>query len=199
MFYNVKEILVAPAVKNQLAQPVQIQLEALAQKAPVIPEEAVPFYKQNCMVCLDNQGHQSGVALHVDKDGEYKEFAIVWLGEVTDQMRQNQYTDLVKATDFAACTIALLLISELSPYQAIEQSIIGTTIDYYLIPREQDETLIFNRAARLEVSGILYESESNTVTRRVREKLKRLKPEGDLPDYVIVVEFSKPRSQVVKT
>jgi hypothetical protein len=77
---------------------------------------------------------------------------------------------------------------------AIEQSNIGTTIDYYLIRKTDytDDTLIFNHSAYLEVSGIRRENEGNTVEDRIKDKERRLKKKEDLPAYISVVEFSRP-------
>ena len=113
-------------------------------------------------------------------------------------MLLSAYLDDKKLVDFGACAIALLLIPKLTDYRAIQQSALGTTIDYYLAPQDQNGDLIFNHAARLEVSGILKESETNTVENRIKSKLRRLK-ESRLPTYVIIVEFSQPWSQMVQT
>jgi hypothetical protein len=183
---------VVPAVKA-------LDLETLSERIPVITPEAVGFYKQNCMVCLDKNGHPSGVILRVDdrSDGE-KMFAVCWNGEVTEQM-QRAFRDTLKATDFAACAIALLLIRELTEYTAIEQSAVGTTIDYWLGHQsDADDVLIFNNKARLEVSGILTENKDNTVEARTRAKLRRLSPKGGLPALIAVVEFSQPWSRITQ-
>jgi hypothetical protein len=87
---------------------------------------------------------------------------------------------------------------DITEYTAVEQSCIGTTIDYYLSPQKRNDDLIFNYTARLEVSGILVENEDNTVDNRIKQKVKRLKPEGDLPDLIAIVEFSKPWSKIIK-
>jgi hypothetical protein len=91
-------------------------------------------------------------------------------------------------------------INNLTEFTAIEQSNIGTTIDYYLAPQNQDNTLIFNHAARLEVSGILEENPDNTVDKRIGSKIRRLKPDpnGALPTFILVVEFSQPHAKMVQ-
>ena len=71
-------------------------------------------------------------------------------------------------------------------------------IDYYLVKQNQGDDLIFNHAARLEVSGILTENEDNTVENRIRQKIRRLKPENDLPCLIVVVEFGRPWSKMVE-
>jgi hypothetical protein len=184
------------AVRPRRPKKHRISLDALG-KLPVIPEEAVGFYKQNCMVCFYHNGHSSGVRLRVQYESSNETIPVFWSGDVTDQLLR-AYADLIQATNFGACTIALLLIRELMEFTAIEQAIRGTTIDYYLAPQDQDEVLIFNRAARLEVSGILKESENNTVDARVKKKLRRLKQKGDLPTFIIIVEFSQPWSNMVE-
>lgn len=172
-----------------------INLDSLGNGIPVIQPEAVGFYKQNCMVCFHTQGHQSGVQLEVHTENGDTAHGIFWEGKVTAQILRS-YADLTRATDNAACAIALLLIRELTSFTAIEQSSIGTTIDYFLVPQIQDDTLIFNHSARLEVSGILCENDRNTVETRVRNKIRRLRPERDLSTFIVVVEFSKPWSQM---
>jgi hypothetical protein len=174
-----------------------IRLESLGNGIPVIPDDAVAFYKNNCMVCFHLTGHASGVRLAVHYNGLIRQADICWTGQISQQLLM-AHGDLKKATDFAACTIALMLVRELTEYTAIEQSAEGTTIDYYLTEQQPDNDLIFNRAARLEVSGILSETPNNTVDGRIRRKTRRLKPESDLTDFIVVVEFSKPWSKMVE-
>jgi hypothetical protein len=171
-----------------------ISIESLRDRIPAIPEEAVGFYKQNCMVCFHHNGHESGMSLTVNYNGTNSVFEIYWEGNITEQLLR-AYRDTNRATDFAACTIALILVRELTSYTAIEQASIGTTIDYYLILQKHDDDLIFNHAARLEVSGILTENEYNTIDDRIRRKKRRLRPEGELPDLIAVVEFGMPFSK----
>jgi hypothetical protein len=173
-----------------------LHLESLEDGIPVIPKQAAGFYKQNCMVCLDNQKHKSGVRLKVKHyDDSDVVFQVLWDNEVTDELRRS-YADLVKATENAACAIALLIVREITDFTAIEQASRGTTIDYYLSYKEEIDDLIFNHAARLEATGILQEDESNTIDSRIKDKQRRLKP--GLPTFIIVVEFSYPMSKVAK-
>lgn len=162
-----------------------------------IPKEAVGFYKQNCMVCLNSQGHQSGVNLPIYYGNRNEIFEILWEDEVTEELIR-AYGDLRRATDNAACALALQFINKITEYTVFEQSSIGTSIDYYLT-RQKEDTLIFNRAARLEVSGILKENEGNTVEGRISSKIKRLKDDDNLPTFIIIVEFSNPWSKMVQT
>lgn len=181
--------------------PRHLRIEDLATGIPVIDPEVVRFYKLNCMVCFHSQGHTSSVAVNVVHRGGTDKFTVTWDGEVTEQILRS-YCDEKKTTDFGACAIALLLIRELTEFTAIEQSNVGTTIDYYLINKEQtppDDTLIFNGAvAYLEVSGIRQENEGNTVEGRIKDKKRRLNTPEDLPTIISVIEFSKPWAKMAQ-
>ena len=172
-------------------------LESLNERIPVIPEEAVGFYKHNCMVCFHHNGHKAGVTLTVNFNGTIWAFQVYWTGELTPQI-EKAYREPKRATEFAACAITLILVRELTQYTAVEQSCIGTTIDYYLSLQAHTDDLIFNHTARLEVSGILVENEDNKVEDRIKRKIRRLKPKGDLLDLIAVVEFSKPWSKIIE-
>jgi hypothetical protein len=131
----------------------QLWLEDLSRGIPVILKGDAAFYVHNTMACFDRNNHQSDISLKVS--GEYQwEPEVHWQEDVTDDLR-NAYNDIGKMVDFGACTIALLLIRELTEYTAVRQSAIGTTIDYYLEPKIADDTRLFKDAVRLEVSGIL--------------------------------------------
>ena len=156
-------------------------LESLAHGIPAIHEDMVGYYKHSCMVCFHTQGYTSGVKFKVVREKMADTYyQICWTGEVTNElMRQyagtsrklNDYALTTRTIDDAACAIALLLIMELTKYTAISKAKIGTTVDYYLISKNQNTDLFFNEAeARLEVSGILSETKNNTVTARVKKK-----------------------------
>ncbi len=175
-----------------------ISLEKLGEGISVLLDEMVGFYRLSCMVCLDSNNHTSGVTLTVHYNKREYPFQITWDGLVTDEQRR-ALNDEKKCVDNAACAMALNILQEMTEYTAYEQSAIGTTIDYYLQPKDADDTLIFNGAARLEVSGILKENPAtgNTVEKRYKEKLRRLhKEEGYERDYIIIVEFSVPWSKM---
>ena len=110
------------------------------------------------------------------------------------------YFDLQRATELGACGVALLLTREMTDLMAIRQSRKGTGVDYWLGPANQSsDTLPFQNAARLEVSGLLSGTDKQFNT-RLRKKLQQSVPSDDtgLPAYAVVVEFSRPQAQVAK-
>ena len=180
------------------SQLVVLDLDTLGSGIPVISPDAAGHYKEATMNCLEDQGHQSGVFLQAPP-GQGDGFNIQWSGMMTPQLRRN-HRDLKKATDFAACALALLIVRETMEDEAVEQAAaLGSGVDYYLARKGQvqENDLIFNRTRKLEVSGILKARGSNTLQRRVQEKARRFVDDG-LPTLIIVVEFSPPQVEVLE-
>ncbi len=106
--------------------------------------------------------------------------------------------------EWAAEGIAFLMIEEFTPFTVVDQSEIdtrasqGTGIDYYLGAKEdlncEDADDFPEHLARLEVSGILRPSASNTLKARVSRKIERSKQSDSdgTPAFIIVVEFESP-------
>lgn len=177
--------------------PTHIRLEELSHRIPVIPDEAVAYYKHQCMVCFDRHKHTSGVQLSVNFESQSYSVAVLWNGTIT-QEEKRAYNDLKKATDFAACTIALLLIRDFTEYTAVLQaSARGETIDYYLEPQDADDMYIFDQSVTLEVTGILQETPGNSVQGRYNKKVQRLKRDLKEKVYIAIVEFSQPQTKVM--
>lgn len=176
----------------------ELVLESLAE-IPVVGDE-MHWYKNTCLVCLDSQGHDCGVELKVHSGEGNEPCRITWTGRVSHQMRKS-HADLVQASEFGACAIAFLVVREVLDLVPVEQAERGTHVDFYLTPKRleksMDETLIFNQKARLEVSGLLKESQYNTVDGRTKAKLDRLEGDG-FPTFVAIVEFGGPRSKITE-
>jgi hypothetical protein len=173
----------------------KLLLSDLKAGIPALTEVAGAYMVEACLVCMEDQSHQSGVLLSVA--GTFSaEYSINWEGTVTDSMRR-YWKDEEVTTEHAAYGIAILLVRELTGYTAVERSSKGPGFDYWL-GNNTDDDLIFQNMARLEVSGIRSGSDKS-VGQRVKQKLKQTeRSDGDYPAYIAVIEFSKPMSQVVK-
>ncbi|MBF0567830.1 MAG: hypothetical protein HQK95_03085 [Nitrospirae bacterium] len=142
-------------------------------------------------VCLEEQGNYSGVGLKVE--GDFEELFRLTLPEVTQQMR-NCYNDSEVATEHGAYGVAIMLILDLTEYTVIEKSRKGTAFDYWLGKR--DDNYLYNDRARLEVSGIRKGDDSD-MTYRSKIKLSRLlKQQNPMSAFIIIVEFSRPKSNI---
>jgi hypothetical protein len=147
-------------------------------------------------VCFEDQNHPNGVELKVD--GTFTAKYKVYWQEVTDQMRRC-WSNLEYTVEQAAWAVALLLIGDLTEYTGISISCRGAGFDFWLGKEEDENELLFQNKARLEVSGIRRGNHSLVQT-RVKQKLRQVERSDDLglPAYIVVVEFSAPLSQVVE-
>jgi hypothetical protein len=148
-------------------------------------------------VSLDRQRHASGVVISVT--GDFAEEIEVSYPVVTDKMRKS-WTDDKEAADDGASGIAILMMRDLTNLTVVERSVTGIGFDYWLGPEDKDDDeLIFQDKVRLEVSGINKGSMAD-VRRRVDQKLAQTDQSDSwgLEAYVVVVEFGKPCSQVMK-
>jgi hypothetical protein len=172
----------------------ELYLSNLKVGLPGISEVTGAYHAEACLVCFDLCHHPVGVDIEV-KGIQNCHFRIIWSDVVTDQIRRS-WNDFDDATENGACGIAFLLILALTKYTVIERARKGGGFDYYL---GYKDTLIFQSAARLEVSGILRAASENDIEQRIRRKLEQTRrSDGSLPAYIVVVEFAKPVSYVVK-
>jgi hypothetical protein len=144
-------------------------------------------------VCLKANTHRSPVSLTVR--GDYKRSASLTFLEVTDQMHRT-HGDPEVATERGACAIAILLVCALSGYTVVHRSYKGTGVDYFLGHRND---FLFQKTARLEVSGIGNGSETD-IRRRKKVKLEQTQRSdaSQIPAMVVIVEFSRPVAEVVQ-
>jgi len=175
----------------------ELRLARLAEgRLPDVSRVIGAHLAKAAAIRFEDQGHSAGVELSVDGDFE-DIYEVYWVDHITDQMLRS-WGDEEYTTEHAACGVALLLICDLTDYIVISRSHKRTGFDYWVGTEEEneDEPPSLVNKARLEVSGI--RENPNGITARVNEKLRRLdRFPNPLPAYIIVVEFSTPRSRVV--
>ena len=95
--------------------------------------------------------------------------------------------------------IAALLLPHLTKLTVIERAVKGKGFGFdFWLGSIDDPDFLFQRKARLEVSGIRKGSDS-IFQSRVKMKLEQIQPSDTLsPGYVCVVEFGTPRTRIVK-
>ena len=172
----------------------QLSLTRLADgHCPCITKAQGRHLAEAASVCIENRQHPSSKLLKVIGDLE----AIFLLSRlrVTDQMVR-ALADLTVATADGAVAIAICIVEELTEYQAVFRSAIGTGHDYWLADKANDDMKF---SARLECSGTLQGGEQER-KRRVREKLKQTERSDatGIPAIVVVVDFSDLVAQVAK-
>lgn len=169
-----------------------IQLADIRMGTPgITPVEGVNLY-ENSVVALHNSGHPSPVTLRME-GLRTEPFSLSWDDTFDDQMRRT-YADEQSVTERAAVAVSVMLALRTTAYTVIERSRRGTGFDYML--GDNDDPL-FMPKARLEVSGIMRETDGNTLSTRFQQKAAQTDRSDAtrLPAYVSVVEFSTPKAK----
>lgn len=171
----------------------QINLDELKEGIMGLTETVGSFTLEACTVCLDHQGHQSPVNFELSGIHTMN-IMFEWKQEVSQKIRRN-WSDLQEATEYGATAIAIICAKEFSGHSVIERSSKGTGFDYWL--GEEDELGVFQEKARLEISGILSETASNTIGKRIKEKINQVKKSDStgLSVHICVTDFKTPKGQ----
>ena len=153
------------------------------------------FLAEAASYCLKFKGHPNPVLLPVSGDLP-SAGNLQW--SVPAGHLESTYADLEEATEYGAYGVAFVVAIELTAFSYIERSAKGTGIDCWL-SNGADQHGPFQRAARMEVSGIL-DGDEATITGRLHRKLAQAKKSDEtlLPAYVSIVEFGSPAMRFVK-
>lgn len=169
----------------------EIKLTELKAGLPgIIPIEGSNLY-ENCVVGLHKCGHKEQVDFSVE--GFIPAcYSLIWEDLFNDQLGRT-YADEQSVTERAAVGISVLLALKQTKYTIIERSRRGTGFDYML--GEKDNPL-FTPCARLEISGILKETDGNTMIARYQQKAAQTNKSDEmlLPAYISIVELSTPKA-----
>lgn len=124
-----------------------------------------------------------------------QQFSLNWTGLYSDQLDRT-WKDQEEATELGAVCLAVQLALKMTDYTVIERSAKTTGFDCWLGAATDDE-LIFEKKARLEISGI-FNGDSGSVNTRYKIKVKQTKQSDHsrLPAYIAIIEFSKPMAKL---
>lgn len=176
-----------------------LDLNDLCQPQPERPGWSLTFgatCAEAAAVCLDDQGHNPPVTINIDGNPSGT-IALRW-ATVDDTMRRFN-ADPEVATEYGAYGIAALIMPHLTHLTIIERSVKGKGLGFdFWLGSVDDATPLFQRKARLEVSGIRRGSAA-LMQSRVNMKLKQISPSDTVaPGYVMVVEFGTPKARIVE-
>jgi len=154
----------------------------------ISPVTAAHLY-ESFMVCMNYHAHSETVLLPVD--GQKENSTLIWKNQCDDTILRT-YADMQYTTEHGAVCLAVMLTKAYTPYTVIERSRKGTGFDYWL---GNQDSLLFQRKARLEVSGILKGNDS-IMTSRYKAKAIQIKQSDDtnIPAFIAVIEFGKPKA-----
>ncbi len=176
-----------------MLEPREILLETIASSPDI--RLAAGFrghLKEAAQFCLDHNGHSDGTTLEIG--GSYLCSPRLRWTALPDADRPT-YSDTPVAAEYGAYGVAFILVLALTESCVISSSAKGPGFDFWLGEREG---LGFQRSARLEVSGILSNPArlSSRTTKKIKQTMKS--DSMGLPAYVVVVEFGRPASRIIK-
>lgn len=145
-----------------------------------------------CLLC---NGHEDPVFLYVTGD-VCVPCSLKWCEVI--KRNGGTWADLQEATEYGAYGLAIIVALPLTDTRRVERSVKGTGVDYW-VGDGTNQRGIFQRSARLEVSGIL-KGDKTKIAARLKQKLAQTErsEKTGLPAYVAIVEFGSPEAMVVK-
>ncbi|MEM1120246.1 MAG: hypothetical protein AAGJ18_07335 [Bacteroidota bacterium] len=178
----------------------RLNLDILKAGVPLISEKTGAFLAEAAAICLTLNGYKSGVQLKVE--GEIQEtFLVEWSDKITKSILDS-WNDVKEATEFGATAIAIMVLLEITDYTYFIRAYQGTGVDYWLGKGMYtgEKIPIAERQGKLEISGILKATKSNTINMRINQKKKQVvkTDHTNLPIYIAVVEFSQPKAKILK-
>ena len=153
------------------------------------------FLAEAASHCLKANRHPDPVALYVTGDDCF----VAHLGWCDSAVPDDAtWADPQEATEYGAYGIAIVVALPLTKTSRVERSARGPGIDYWM-GDSRDQTGIFQRSARLEVSGIL-KGDNAKIAARLKEKISQTNRSASsgLSAYVAIVEFSAPEARLVR-
>lgn len=166
-----------------------IDLKEIYSGLPGLSKVSGQHLYEGCVVCLSRQNHSySGTSMELIGDNNLIA-NLIWENIFDDQLDRT-WKDQFYATEHGAVCISILIALKLTNYTIIEKSARKNGFDYWL---GEKGDLLFQRKARLEVSGI-FNGTDKDVSKRFKVKIKQTDQSDSLkiPAYVGIVEFSKP-------
>ncbi len=173
----------------------RIRLDDLAAGMPGITPRIGATLAEAAILCFEEHSHTSGIPMPVDGDWD-TEIPVAWPPLADPQQAKRAWNDPQVTTEHGACCVAALLVAELAELVVVERSRKGTGFDYWL-GKPSENAKLFQKRARLEVSGIAKGTEP-TLKARIRQKANQTKVSDSLglPAVIAVVEFGEPRTRL---
>jgi hypothetical protein len=167
-----------------------LDLERIRDCSPALSKSWSEARFEAAIFCLNYNGHTSNI--ECEHTGNRNKYKLLWVSRVTDTIKRTCH-DIQEATEHGAEGMAALFTKELTPYEMILRSTKRTGFDYWL-GNLQNDTLIYQQSARLEISGLIRGSNSEFCS-RIKNKKKQTEKSLDtkLPAYVAIIDFGTPR------
>jgi hypothetical protein len=153
------------------------------------------FLAQAASYCFHLNNHSNPLCLKLSGDkrgsGDFR-----W--EAIDQRDSKTWADSEEATEYGAYGVAIVIAVQMTGIPYVERAAKLGSIDYWLGTGSEDYG-VFQRTARLEISGIL-EGEESDINSRLQLKLRQTERSDEtlLAAHAAIIEFSSPEARLVE-
>lgn len=176
-----------------------LNLNRLKENIPTITPTIGAFLAEAAAVALTLNGHKSETILKFRGEEEI-DFKIEWT-EKTGKDVMKGWADQRETAEYGAIGITVLVLPEVSDYNYFEKANQGNGFDFWVDEQKivEGKMIRQNKNTRLEVSGILKESKTNSVKKRMVIKKKQVK-KGNFtnPALISIVGFGEPIIEISK-
>lgn len=154
------------------------------------------FLAEAASYCLGYHEHRNPTIIFVTGDV----MTAYTLSRSADREQDERtWADLYEATEYGAYGIGLIIALQLTGKSRIERSARTTGVDYWLGEGTGYDG-IFQRTARLEISGILNSDEAHMAARLKKKLLQTERSDSsEMPAYVVIVDFGRPEARFAQS
>lgn len=172
-----------------------IDIKDITKGLPGLTPVSGQHLYEGCVICLSRHKHRNKGTVMEIENGSLTKRELVW-EDIYNEQLDRTWADQFYATEHGAVCIAILIALQLTDYTVIEKSARKNGFDYWL---GSNDDILFQRKARLEISGI-FKAEERDLKKRYNIKVKQTDSSDDLqiPAYIGIVEFSKPYAKFGK-
>ena len=158
------------------------------------PKEHLIVHNYWAATALDRFHINSKANIKFILHGEYRRSILKW----DSNFSKATMKEIKDIANHGGVALAWFVMSVLLDYGYVEQTEIGDGVDYRFMKIEpnDDELNFLNDYHYVEISGILEESKTNTLKRRIKEKHDQIRKGGkrEEPSSVIVTLFNEPKT-----
>lgn len=159
------------------------------------PTEAqITCTNQWAATALDMFHKNSNADMEFEIDGASERINLRW----DSNFPKSAMKEKIDRANHGGVALAWFVMSAILDYKYVEQSEIGDGVDYRFKKEEpsEDELNFIDNVHYVEISGILEESATNTLERRIKEKHDQIGrgKKNDKSSSVIVTLFKKPKT-----
>lgn len=172
----------------------EYNLNQTVEKLKGPSKEHLIVHNQWAAIGLDKFHQNSTAEIELNLEGVMKKARLNW----NSNFPKSTMKEEIDIANHGGVALAWFVMSVLLDFDYVEQTEIGDGVDYRFMKSEpnDDDLNFMEDYHHVEISGILQESKTNTLKRRIKEKHDQINRGGkrEQQSSVIVTLFSEPKT-----